>query len=293
VKVLLTGGSGFLGSALALHWLKAGLDVALLLRPESLTNRLQGFENLFSIGRDTTNRGIYAFVKETNPDVVVHTACSYGRDDESILNLLDTNVSLGLAILESLATLQRPVCFINTGSALPAKVSRYALSKRQFSEWGRCLAAQSAGSLKFINVLLQQMYGPGDDRSKFPMYVLHACHRNIPELRLTAGEQARDFVYIDDVVTAYDTLLKNYNNFDNILDIEVGSGVAPTVKQFVETAHSLTESRTILYYGTVPYRRNEVMLSVADITYMAQLGWMPAFDIYLGLKRTIELEFKE
>lgn len=143
----------------------------------------------------------------------------------------------------------------------------------------------------FINVLLQHMYGPGDDASKFTTHVLHACHRNDPVLKLTAGEQARDFIYIDDVVSAYDTLLTQRHQLDTVQDIDVGSGVAPTIRQFVETAHRLTASRTELLFGALPYRANEAMHCLANVARMTQLGWVPAFDLNAGLKKTIELEF--
>jgi len=291
VKILLTGASGFLGSALALHWHKAGHQVALLLRPTSKLDRLRGLEASFDIGRCTTDAEVAAFVKQVQPEVVVHTACAYGRQGETSLQLFDANLRLGLVILQALQHAAQPVSFINTGSALAPDVSPYALSKNQFAQWGRMLATQSGGQLRFINVLLQHMYGPGDDASKFTTHVLHACHRNDPVLKLTAGEQARDFIYIDDVVSAYDTLLTQRHQLNTVQDIEVGSGVAPSIRQFVESAHRLTASRTELLFGALPYRANEAMHCQANVARMTQLGWVPAFDLNAGLKKTIELEF--
>ena len=231
MKILLTGASGFLGSALALHWRNAGHQVALLMRPTSKLDRLPGSEGSFDIGRCITDAEVDAFVKVAQPEVVVHTACAYGRQSETSLQLFDANLRLGLVTLQALQHIAQPVSFINTGSALAPEVSPYALSKHQFAQWGRMLATQSGGQLKFVNVLLQHMYGPGDDASKFTTHVLHACHRNEPVLKLTAGEQARDFIYIDDVVSAYDTLITQCNKLDAVLDIEVGSGVAPTITE--------------------------------------------------------------
>lgn len=293
MKILLTGASGFLGSALALHWLHAGHQVALLLRPTSQLHRLLGFDASFDIDRCATDAEVDAFVRRVQPDVVIHTACAYGRQGETSLQLFDANLRLGLVILQALQHVAQPVSFINTGSALVPEVSPYALSKHQFAQWGRMLATQSIGKLRFVNVLLQHMYGPGDDASKFTTHVLHACHRNEPVLKLTAGEQARDFIYIDDVVSAYDTLVTQCKRLDAVLDIEVGSGVAPTIRQFVETAHHLTVSNTELLFGALPYRPNEAMHCLANIKRMTQLGWQPAYDLNAGLKKTIELEFNK
>lgn len=240
-----------------------------------------------------TDAEVDAFVKKVQPEVVVHTACAYGRQGETSLQLFDANLRLGLVILQALRHAAQPVRFMNTGSALAPEVSLYALSKNQFAQWGRMLATQSGGQLRFINVLLQHLYGPGDDASKFTTHVLHACQRNDPTLKLTAGEQARDFIYIDDVVSAYDTLLTQRHQLDTEQDIEVGSGVAPTIRQFVETAHRLTASRTELLFGALPYRANEAMHCLANVARISQLGWAPTFDLNAGLKKTIELEFKQ
>jgi nucleoside-diphosphate-sugar epimerase len=244
----------------------------------------------FDTGRCTTDAEVDAFVKMVQPEVVVHTACAYGREGETSLQLFDANLRLGLVILQALQHAGQPISIINTSSALAPEVSPYALSKNQFAQWGRMFASQSFDQLKFVNVLLQHMYGPGDDPSKFTTHVLRACQRNDPVLELTAGEQARDFIYIADVVSAYDTLITQRHQLTSVTDMEVGSGVAPTIRQFVETAHRLTASRTELLFGALPYRANEAMHCQANLTRMTQLGWAPAFDLNAGLKKTIELE---
>ena len=137
------------------------------------------------------------------------------------------------------------------------------------------------------------MYGPDDDASKFTTSVLHACHDHVEALALTAGEQRRDFVFIDDVVDAYATLLRRAPELASSESIDVGSGTAPTVREFVETVHALCRSKTRLDFGAQPYRPNEAMHCRADLTRMRQLGWTPQYDLRSGLLRTIELEFDD
>jgi len=293
MNILITGASGFLGSALALHWHKAGHQIALLLRPTSSLHRLHGLDASFDIGRCATDAEVETFLHQVEPEVVVHAACSYGRQGETSLQLFDANLRLGMVMLQAMQHAGQPFSFINTGSALALAVSPYALSKHQFAQWGRMLAAQSGGKFRFINVLLQHMYGPGDDVFKFTTHVLHACHRHESKLALTKGEQMRDFIYIDDVVSAYATLLAQSNQLPDVLDIDIGSGVAPTIRAFVETAHRLTSSRTELLFGALPYRPDEAMHCLANVERIAQLGWHPAFDLNTGLQKTIALEFNQ
>jgi CDP-paratose synthetase len=289
----LIGASGFLGSALARYWHNAGHKVHLLLRTTSKLERLSDLAASLSVHRCSSDSDVNALVEAIQPDVVVHTACAYGRQGETSLQLFDANVRLGIVILNAIQCLEHSVTFINTGSALAPDVSAYALSKSQFAQWGRMLASYTGGKLKFVNVLLQHMYGPSDDVSKFTTHVMHACQRNEPILQLTAGEQARDFIYIDDVISAYDTLLTQREQLVQVQDIEVGSGVAPTIRQLVEATHRLTSFTTQLLFGALPYRANEAMHCLANIEHMKKMGWQPAFTFDAGLKRMIELEFKK
>ncbi len=71
----------------------------------------------------------------------MHTACSYGRKGESPLDVLDANLRFGMLLLQAaLDATPRdggPVALLNTGTVLAPDVSLYALSKTQFSAWGR------------------------------------------------------------------------------------------------------------------------------------------------------------
>lgn len=292
MNILLTGASGFLGSALAARLLQQGHELALLLRQSSNTHRLGGIEHACRIGRPRSDAEIVDFIAEVRPQAVIHTACSYGRQQESPLTLLDTNVRFGMVLLQALQnqpSAQR-ICFIHTGSVLAPDVSPYALSKQQFAQWGRVIAQSSGGRLQFINVLLQHMYGPGDDRFKFSSHVIHACLSNLERLELTAGEQQRDFIYIDDVVSAFETLLRHADQLGGYDDVPLGSGVAPSVREFVQTVHALSGSRTRLDFGAFPYRPSEAMHCQADISRLRSLGWNPAYDLRAGLQKTLEQE---
>lgn len=280
-----------MGSAIALHLQELGCQVVLLLRPTSSLYRLRGRQAFFEVCRYYSSDDIDCFIRRTRPNVVIHTACSYGRNGETFAQLSDANIRYGLAILHALVSTGKPVTFINTGTVLNINVSPYALTKHQFSKWGGFLANMHPSQLRFINVLLQHMYGPGDNLSNFPTHVINTCFRNEKTLDLTAGDQQRDFIYIDDVVSAYSTLLQQRDKLEKTLDIEVGSGISTSIREFVQTVHRLTSSCTELQFGALPYRPNEPMHCQANINQMQELGWQPKFQLEQGLKRTLELEF--
>jgi nucleoside-diphosphate-sugar epimerase len=293
MKILLTGASGFLGSALARHWAGAGHELALLLRPSSSLRRLRAVPTPCRIYRCADDLEITAMVADFAPDAVVHTACRYGRKGETALEVFDTNVRLGIVLLQALlsATAERACSFLHAGSVLGSELGLYALSKAQFAQWGMLLAAQAEQPLRFIEARLQHMYGPDDDPAKFSTQVMHACHHQVERLALTPGEQRRDFVHIDDVVGAFDILLRQAGQLAKADAVDVGSGQAPTIRQFVETVHVLCRSRTRLDFGARSYRANEAMHCQADTTRLRALGWQCRHDLRSGLRQTLELEF--
>ena len=286
-KILLTGVTGFLGSALARHWVRGGYEVSALVRSTSRRARIEdlvGHIQLYSYGSD---EDILCAIADAAPDYIVHTACSYGRAGESLVSIFDANVRFGLLLLEGAKMLSKNVAFINTGTILDPAVSSYAMSKQNFSAIGVLQAGQGSG-VKFINVALQHMYGPGDDKSKFTTHVIGSCLANVERLDLTSGVQKRDFVFIDDVVSAYDAILSSMPSLAGTETIEVGSGEAVPVRDFVELVHSMTSSLTELEFGVVPYRASEAMLFQADIKRICSLGWLPATSLAAGIQKTID-----
>lgn len=292
MKILLTGGTGFLGGALARKFQGDGHDLVLLLRPASSMARLRGLD--CEVVRCDCDAEILAAVARLGPDAVVHTACAYGRAKESPLEMLDANLRLGVALLQGMMNLgsaRQPRIFLNSNTALAPTASLYALGKNQFADWGRHVGATEPRSIRFVNAQVERMYGPGDDGTSFTMQVLRACHRNDPVLRLTGCEQRRDCIYIDDVVDAFATILAHCEELGTFVDVPLGCGNAPTNKEVVRLAHRLCGSTTELLFGAIPYSPFEVMHSKADLTLMRRLGWTPAWSLESGLRRTIDLEF--
>lgn len=290
MRILITGPGGFLGSALAKYWALCGHQLWLLARKSSRLERLPNLPLCAHVVRAETDVEIAASVRDVMPDIIVHTACSYGRKGEPPLNVLDSNVRLGSVLLQAILDNKKQpsaksTLFMNTGTVLDADVSLYALSKTLFSQWGSAVALGSPQQLQFIDIRLQQMYGPGDDESKFTTYIIETCRKNQPKLALTKGEQLRDFIHVNDVVRAYDCILGQRDQFAASDTIDVGSGNAVTMRSFVELAKQIAGAETVLDFGSVAYRANEAMLCVADTKRLSALGWRPSISLAEGLMK--------
>lgn len=291
MRILITGASGFLGSALANSFLEDDIEIFLLLRSNSNTSRLQGDNDKFKIKRFSTKIDIQNIILETKPNIVIHTACNYGRNSESTLEIFEANYIFGLIILDSFKSLGIKVHFINIGTVLNPDISEYAFSKVQFSNFGKYISTETNLDIRFINILLQHIYGPNDDISKFSTYIINSCYFNVNELNLTAGEQIRDFIFIEDAVSAIKTVI---NKIDQISfnEIEVGSGEEIKIRDFVKSVQKITGSNIKINFGALQYRKNEVMYSVANIKQLNKLGWIPKYSLAQGIEQTIKIQFK-
>ena len=280
MKLLITGATGFLGSHIVKALLASGHDIVILKRSFSDIWRIREYVGEIQ-SFDVDIRPVETvFEKCGRFDCVIHTATNYGRRGESASEVFDSNLAFPLRLLNT-------ATFFNTATILYSYLNYYALSKRQFEDWGRLFGVQ--GRIQFVNIKLEHMYGPGDDLSKFTAWIVQSCLQGVAKIELTPGEQKRDFIYIDDVVDAYKLLLENGSKLgDGFQEFELGSGKAVSIRSFVETVCKLTSAETDFVFGAKQYREHEVMNSVADISRLASFGWRPNYDLITGLRRVVE-----
>tara|TARA_B110000879_G_C11168130_1_gene512301 strand:- start:308 stop:1210 length:903 start_codon:yes stop_codon:yes gene_type:complete len=287
LTILLTGATGFLGSNLLEAFHKKKYKIIILKRSNSNTHRIDYLmENVSSYNLDITP--IESVFKDNDIDLVVHTACNYGRGGESFTQIIESNFTLGINLLENAIKYGAPT-FINTDTFLKKRVSDYSLSKRQFSEW---LEAKSE-DIQIVNLKLEHMYGEKDDATKLVPWILSQFKQKKDEIKLTYGEQKRDFIYIQDVISAYLVVIDNIANLNSFNEFHVGNGSLITVKRFIEKLKESYEincekSSTKLNFGALPYRDNEDMTVNLDNKPLKDLGWLAEMDLDEGLKKVVK-----
>jgi CDP-paratose synthetase len=264
--------------------------VALLLRPGStLPSYFSSFDQM-EIGRCISEKEIFEFIKRSQPNVVIHAACCYGRLNEAYQEVINANIGLGVSILHSLNRIKKSVSFINIATSLPPDVSFYALTKNEFINFSKWFYENSDGNLQIINLLVEHFYGPGDNGSKLIPNLLNNCLMNTETIDLTEGNQKRDFIYIDDLVVACNLIIEKLSQIGRFELIPIGSGEVVSVKEIALLIHRLASSKSILRFGALPYRANEVMCSKIDLAYIKKLGWMPKVSIDSGISRVVAHE---
>lgn len=290
MNILLTGGTGYLGS----HLLRALVrmpeqKLTIATRQGSHLERIHELLDIVECVRiDQCN--FLDLIEGREIGAIVHCATDYGRKRTPLSDIVEANLVLPLRLLDAAVRSRHPVSFINTDTMLDKSISAYSMSKKQFRDWLGVYAVNSV----CINVAIEHFFGPGDDPSKFATFVVQALLRNDACIDLTLGNQTRDFIHIDDVVNAFLHILRFASTSPpGFSEFQIGRGDPVTVRSFVELSKRLCgNTSTRLAFGALPYRPNEVMNVDVDISKLRQLGWAPQLDLEQGLSQMIERERK-
>ena len=289
--ILITGATGFLGSRLLEALLNAGNQVVAVKRSFSDVHRLQrvaGRKGLHFVDIDLVEPE--RVFQNYKIDTIVHTATEYGRSGTPGFKLIEANVLLPLRLAE-IGINSGVRCFINTDSyfnkrsSLYSNLINYSLSKAQLLTWLR----QMPGQLQVVNVVLEHIYGPEDSDSKFvESMIQNIAVKKVDRVSLTHGHQKRDFIYLDDVVSAFMLLIEygRHNNF-SFSSFEVGTGTSVQIRDFLEEIKIISSSDTTLGFGDIAYRSDEIMESKADIKRLLELGWTPTVSISDGVSKIL------
>jgi len=280
--ILLTGATGFLGSHLLDALLQQGIQVTLLKRS---TSNLARIEHQLSQVRaiDIDRKPLEQAFNDQPVDAVIHTACNYGRQGQATHEVVQTNLLFSLQLLDA-AIDHGVTTFFNTDTLLPRHLTPYALSKKQFVEWLELRSQQIRG----VNLRLEHMYGPGDDDTKFVPWLIGQLQQHVPRIALTEGSQLRDFIYINDVVSAYMTLVQQAADLPSFSEFDVGTGQLTSVRDFVTALQhayrqQAPDSATVLGFGDRPLREGELSAVEVDNSALTALGWRAHYTVEQGI----------
>ena len=303
-RVLVTGGSGFIGSHLVEKLLSEGAEVAVTVRYGNVmkSERLRHcWEKLHIIEADLRNRGaLEAGLRDFPPEVVFHLA-AYNHVGQSFVqveecfdvnakgtaNLLDTcGESVDRFVYMSTSEVygyQEELPFAET--MCPQPISPYAITKYAGELYCQ-MKQRMAGRPSIVITRAFNTFGPYQSgKAVIPELILN-CLRG-ENVRTTKGEQTREFNYVSNVV---DGLIKA-GAYDGKIDgpVNIAAGEEVSIRDLVNKIAELTGTRSKIETGALPYRPTEIWRMYADSTRARQLlGWKPEVSLEEGLRRTVE-----
>lgn len=214
-KVLVTGGSGFIGSNLVRSLLDQQHEVYLLVQPHDSLWRIKDIVpqlQVLYIGL-TEFAAVSAIVQTIKPDLIFHLASFGGMPDQTDQRaIFDVNFYGTLNLLNACKKVGFE-CFVNTGSSseygkkdIPMAenlvlepISDYAVSKAASTQL--CLKEALFNKLPVYTVRPFSVYGDAELHSRLIPTIALSMLRNEP-LQLSNPKLVRDFIYIDDMIAA-------------------------------------------------------------------------------------------
>jgi UDP-glucose 4-epimerase len=300
-RVIVTGGTGFVGANLARRLLADGHEVHLLLRPGWQPWRIEGIRADVQLHelRIEDPDAVKGTVARIRPEWVFHLAAhgAYSWQTD-VREMTQTNL-LGTINLVTAGVQAGCAAFVHAGSSseygfkahAPAETealepnSAYAVTKAAATMYCRFLAQSRVARVTTLR--LYSVYGPYEDpRRLVPALIVQGLRGGWPAL--ADPRTARDYVYIDDVVTAFlaaaDHLRENAGAVYN-----VGTGRQVSLREAVEAVRGSLAVTAEPHWGSMPSRSWDTACWVADSRLIQrELGWTPRHSFEEGLRKAIE-----
>ena len=289
MRVLVTGGSGFIGAHAISHLVAGGHEV----------HAISQARGRFPAGvevheADLLNESCQSILQQVRPSHLLHLAWrlphnAYWTSTDNVRWL-----ERSLQLLEAFAAAGGRR-WVGAGTCAEYDWSqggafRESDPDRPLSLYGACksalrITAERLGEQLGVEVAWGRIflpYGPGDRPEKLVPSLIRSLLAGKPT-PCTEGIHVRDFVYVDDVARAFVGLLDCQHRGA----INIGSGVPVTVRHVVRRIGEIVGRPELLQFGAVPTRGSEPLQVTANIELLQSLGLGPRYPLDDGLRATI------
>jgi UDP-glucose 4-epimerase len=295
-KIVITGATGMIGSALARCALGQGMDVLCIIRKNTI--------RLDNLPKSERLKIVYAGISEYanldisgSYDIFYHLAWekTYGtsRDD------VDTQVANIQYTLDAVRLAKRLGCkkFIGAGSQAEYGIVKESLKPETpiNPESGYGIAKYAAGrlscllcaqlDLQFNWVRILSVFGPLDGAHTLVMYAINELKAgSSPEF--TKCEQIWDYLYCDDAAKAFLGIGKSGVDGKTY---PLGSGDKRKLSEYLEIIRDIIAPGIVLQFGKKEYYPHQPMYLCADISELTRdTGWKPGVSFEQGIKRIVD-----
>lgn len=296
-NIIVIGSSGYIGSNLIKRLLPDSCSIYGIQRSSKKDIQDAKFQ---IVNCDIRNfEKLNKIIQNINPIYIFHTAGNTSRNvsldtiDEMIdINLIGTlNVlksCIGLSSLKSVIVFGTCEEYGNANELFREELKEDPISPYSFSKTASyylCKLFYNLYGVPFVFLRPSLIYGPGQPQTMFIPSLIGALKEN-KEFKMTAGEQTRNFIYIDDVIECVIKAASSENCIAE--DINIGNENVKIIHVARLIANMMNKAY-LIKPGEIPYRENEIMNYSLDCTKMHQLfNWKPQVCLMDGLKKTID-----
>ncbi|TKC16987.1 NAD-dependent epimerase/dehydratase family protein [Robertmurraya kyonggiensis] len=286
--VLITGGTGFIGSNLVREYLKRNAEVHLIIREESNLTQIADVKSKLHLHiYDGRFDSLDIAIQKIKPNVVFHLASLYITEHQpgDITTLIQSNITFGTHLVEAMVK-NGVKHLINTGTSWQHyhnesynPVNLYAATKEAFEKIIKYYV--ESYELKYTTLKLFDTYGPNDPRKKL-FYLLKQRSNTSQPLDMSPGEQQIDIVYVDDVVKAFIIAADSLNKgLINQKYFAISSGNPIRLRDLIDLYKEIMDVELPINWGGRAYRKREVMETWNQGERLP--GWEPKVSLTEGI----------
>ena len=304
-KILVTGGNGFIGSHVIRKLLFNKEIPIILTRKKSNMWRISDLEGQI-ITFDSEEPGLDKIFDREEIDGVINLATFYKKEHsfEDIERMIDTNVKFPTKLLQLCEEHQVPI-FITAGSYF--QYGQNSIFNSKDTTDARDLYAATKNALTKImeyysskrevttvELILFTPYGEKDHNEKLIPYII----RNALENRfidLTEGFQKLNLVYVEDIATAFINSLQLRESKSHI-KLEIGNIRSYSIRDVVTVIEDILGTHINVRWNAIVSNKvldSDSLVVLDPYDNERLLNWKPKYDIYTGLRKTIEYYKRE
>lgn len=280
-KILVTGGLGFVGKNIIEKW-HSKYDLVIIDKYED--EFIKNFDDICFIKFDFQSDNNFSdVINSIAPNYLINlvSLVTAERNLDLFKKLIDINITSFMAIalaaldygnLKMMYTLGSAEEYGNITSPFKESYreepsSPYALVKQLTTNTALMLFRNYGFPVCVLRP--SNLFGKYQPENKFFPYLVHKLLRN-ETVEMSPGQQKRDFISVNVFLKYFELLLDNYDRCPGKI-INIGSGTSFSLREICQHVINILSSSSVIKYGAIPYRENEVMDFICSIQELTDI----------------------
>lgn len=288
-KVLITGGTGFIGRNVVNELIKKGYEIHSLVYPPFAPEQ----NNLFQYEMDLMNsEAVKSFLEKHKFENLIHLAWYVGPK----CHVHNFNIDWTIATLNlvKLFVENGGKCFVGAGTIseyeykygylLEDETSTdpqtlYGNSKNAIFNIAKVYCKQNGCDFKWPRIF--NLYGPNEKSQRLMPTVINSCLKN-EDVKVSDCLKYQDYLHVEDTASGIVTVFES----DILGAVNICSNKPVQLRYIVNKIAELTDFKGKILWGAIPAAFGDEIV-VGNNEKLKSIGWAPKYDIEKGLKQTI------
>lgn len=302
-KILISGGTGFVGANLIHKLIKTKNEIHVLVRTTSDLWRIKNIQKKINIHKVDLleSKKLKNIIKTINPETVYHLA-AYGikHSESNLSKTLESNIIGTANLLSSLESLDNLCRVVNVGSQAEYGKQKKNQSCKEtdflnpITAYGIAKASQTylcnyyfLKKYPITTLRIFSPYGMYEDKGRLVADIMLSLVRKEP-LTISSPSITRDFIFVEDVVDALILAAKKPNIEGEIINI--GTSKKLTINELIELCPNSSQLKFNLQFSETKKRPTDKMGGIglsSNINRASELlKWKPKFTTFEALQKT-------